>query len=106
MAVHGRPMRSRASSIHLRDWLAVRSDLLCIEYFLIPHFHIFSFFSQALVFISSVGFLHELRDVALTGELDRTLTAAPLIASKGLAVRIDRAQFCRMYEGSVLSLDK
>ena len=61
---------------------------------------------QANILISSVGFLHELRDVALTGALDHMLTVAPLIADKGLTVRIDRAQFCRMYEGSVLSLDK
>eukprot|EP00966_Prymnesium_polylepis_P132481 3062737-Prymnesium_polylepis.2 len=55
--------------------------------------------------IRDVCFLHELRDLALTGELDYKLSDTP-IAGDRFVVQIDPSQFASMYEESVLSLDK
>ena len=57
------------------------------------------------ILVGSVGFLHELRDLTLTGELDDRLSASPL-GGQNYEVVVNRGQFAESYEASVLSLDK
>lgn len=60
---------------------------------------------QARLLIGSVGFLHELRDATLTGELETKLSSLPLGDAR-YSVVVDRSSFAQSYEASVLSLDK
>ena len=60
---------------------------------------------QVRLMIGEVGYLHQLRDLALTGTLDKKLSTA-LLDGHRYKVSVDRAQFALLYEESVLSLDK
>ncbi|KOO33988.1 hypothetical protein Ctob_010973 [Chrysochromulina tobinii] len=63
---------------------------------------------QVRLMIGEVGYLHQLRDLALTGApsiLEKELSSA-LLDGRRYEVSVDRAQFALSYEESVLSLDK
>ena len=60
---------------------------------------------QVRLMIGEVGYLHQLRDLALTGTLEKELSSASL-GGRRYEVSVDRAQFALLYEESVLSLDK
>jgi hypothetical protein len=60
---------------------------------------------QVRLMISEVGYLHQLRDLALAGTLEKKLSSASLGGHR-YEVFVDRAQFALSYEESVLSLDK
>jgi hypothetical protein len=59
---------------------------------------------QVRLMIGEVGYLHQLRDLALTGTLETELSSASLDGHR-YEVSVDRAQFALLYEESVLSLD-
>jgi hypothetical protein len=60
---------------------------------------------QVRLMIGEVGYLHQLRDLALAGTLEKELSSA-LLDGRRYEVSVDRAQFALSYEESVLSLDK
>ena len=62
--------------------------------------------------VSSVGHLHQLRDMVLQGEIDELLTDALRArrdvgdVASGVRIRADKTAFARQYEQSILMLDQ
>ena len=54
--------------------------------------------------VGNVGFLHELRDLILTGGLDARLSATSL-GGDSFDVTVDRGAFAQSYEASAPSID-